>query len=341
MVKLMTTKTRVAVLMGGMSFEHDVSLNTGEAIVRALDRAKYRVTPVMITKKGMWSLPRGVVSTGDALHFLTTSIDVVVIALHGAFGEDGRIQALLEVAGIPYTGSGVLASALAMDKVRAKELFSFHGMLTPQHISFSRNEWKRSSVVLMHRVRAEIGYPCVVKPFDSGSSVGVVIVRTTRELRPAIIRTFSYGVCVMVEEYLEGDEVTCGVIDDGRTMRALSPAQIIPVHASFFDYDAKYIPNACEEVIPARLPIRTLKAIQDNAVHAHRVLGCAGMSRTDMIVVGRKGKAKRQKGVYVLETNTIPGMTRTSVLPQELAVAKISFSRFFDILIRGAMQRER
>lgn len=322
-------KKRIAVLMGGVSAEHEVSLGSGDMVVRALDKRRYDAYPIVIEKSGKWKLPRArtLCATGEAIEKIKSEIraDVAFLALHGTHGEDGTIQGLLEFAGIPYTGSGVLASALAMDKVRSSELFSSRGINVPAYVTMVKGT--------APRLRNSFGFPCVVKPSRCGSSVGVAVVRTPRELVRAVKRAFSYDRVVLVQKYIKGTEVTCGVLDKGGARKpiALPPTEIVPKSSKFFDYRAKYAPGASEEVTPPRLPKRTIAKIQSAALKAHEILGCAGMSRTDMFVAHGE--------VYVLETNTIPGMTATSLYPQEARAAGISFSRLMDILIRAALTR--
>jgi len=327
-------KKRVAVLMGGVSSEREVSLESGRMVLRALDALSYVSHGVIIEKNGKWRFPpsRVLYQTGGAIEKIKSGIraDAVFIALHGEYGEDGTIQGLLEFSGIPYTGSGVLASALAMDKIRSARLFASHGISVPYAIAVSRNFWHENASAVACRVRTRIGFPCVVKPSRCGSSVGVAIVRTRRELISALRRAFAHDGTVLLQKYIAGMEVTCGVLEDkrGKTI-ALPPVEIVPKTSPFFDYHAKYSKGASEEIIPPRLPGGTIKQIQSTALKTHKILGCSGMSRTDMIV--SRGK------IYVLETNTIPGMTETSLYPQEAQAAGIPFPKLLDILIDAAL----
>jgi D-alanine-D-alanine ligase len=242
--------------------------------------------------------------------------DVVFIAMHGKYGEDGTVQGFLELTGIPYTGSGVLASALAMDKIKSNELFVAHGLKIPAQYN------------------KKISFPCVVKPAQGGSSVGVTIVKKKAGLKKAMEVALSFDSVVLIQQYVPGIEVTCAVLDEGGDAEpiALPPTQIIPREAEFFDYHAKYTPGATEEITPPRLPAQIIKKIQQTAVSAHQILGCFGMSRTDMIVAG--------DDIFVLETNTIPGMTETSLYPQAAAAIGISFPELLDKIIQSAMNRK-
>ncbi len=314
----------VAVLFGGTSSERAVSLETGKNILKNLDRKKYILEPVVIGKNGKWKMQGKELEPPDALKLAEKrGVEVVFIALHGKYGEDGTIQGLLEFLDIPYTGSGVLASALAMDKIRSSELFVLHGFLVPKFSAFSKKNRKK--------IFWAGKFPVVVKPADGGSSVGVSIVKRKSELPNAIKKAFAVSEVIMLQEYIRGDEVACGVLDVGRKPLAFPPTQIIPQKREFFDYHAKYVPGASREVTPPELPKETIRKIQNAALLAHRVLGCSGLSRTDMIV--KNGK------IYLLETNTIPGMTETSLCPQAAKAAGISFPELLDKIIQGALRR--
>ncbi len=306
--------------MGGPSPEHDISLATGSLIARHIDRSKYDVREVSIPKDAKWEVPN--------------NIDVAFIAMHGEYGEDGTIQALLETVNVPYTGSGVAASALAMDKVKSAELFRARGMSVPDYLSVEYAEWKIVPYKTVGAVR-RFGYPAIVKPVDCGSSVGVTVVQATAQLADALTTAFSFSPRVMIQKYISGHEVTCGILDEGGQTKpvALPPTQIIQRQAKFFDYSAKYTQGATEEITPPRLPLTTIQKIQETALAAHRALGCSGMSRTDMIVA--------DDDIYVLETNTIPGMTATSLYPQAAAVAGIPFTQLLNKLIQEAITRKR
>ncbi len=319
----------VLVLSGGPSPEHEVSLNTGKVIAAALDRNKYNVECLILPKAG-------IIFSDINLK----NIDVVFVAMHGKFGEDGTIQGFLELAGIPYTGSGVLASALAMDKGKSAELFSFHGLQVPKCFSFSKNDWEtgRKEIIkkiphltspLEYQEGGKTPAPLVIKPQTCGSSVGISIVKKIDDLDRAIKFAFDYDKNIMVQEYISGTEVTCAILDEGNgALLALPPTQIIPKTAEFFDYEAKYTTGATEEITPPRLSAEIIKKIQDNALLAHKVLGCAGMSRTDMIIRG--------DDIFILETNTIPGMTETSLYPQAAKAIGLSFADLLDKIIRAA-----
>ncbi len=356
-------KIRIAVLMGGPSPERTVSVATGQQIVMALAPDLYRVLPVEITTEGKW-LPRpdllaltaGNAGTQELLATArdghasaaagaadlrpTTSdefvegeqVDVAFIAMHGPYGEDGTMQGLLELLGIAYTGSGVLASALAMDKLRSRQIFEWHRIPVPGYVSVTADVWHNRGHVYQDVAR-QLGYPCVVKPNAVGSSIGVSLVREPPELDPAVEGAFAYGPMVLIEEYVAGTEVTCGIVDDPQTGRPvpLPLIEIVP-HEEFYSYDAKYVAGGSDHIIPARVSDGVAARAQGLAVRAYQALGCEGMGRVDMIA--------REGDVVVLEVNTIPGMTPTSLLPDAARAAGIQFSELLDRIVRTALRRK-
>ncbi|MDQ7843736.1 MAG: D-alanine--D-alanine ligase [Armatimonadota bacterium] len=347
-------KLRVAVLMGGPSPERDVSIATGVQVVAALDPQRYRVLPVEITREGRW-LPRSDLLTlpaggaGEGLRLRRTDdedrgaagpcgrfverdqVDVAFIAMHGPYGEDGTMQGLLELLGIPYTGSGVLASALAMDKLRSRQIFEWHRIPVPGYLSVTADLWRDRRHV-HHQVERLLGYPCVVKPNAVGSSIGVSLVRGDGALDAAMEAALAHGPLALVEEYVAGVELTCGILDDPET-RTPVPLPLIEVlpHAEFYTYEAKYSSGGSDHLIPARVSEDVAQRAQALAVRAYQALGCEGMGRVDMIA--------RDHDIVVLEVNTIPGMTATSLLPDAAKAAGISFPELLDRIIRSALRR--
>ncbi len=312
---------RVAVLMGGPSSEHDVSLMSGKMVCDALPIDHYEGIPIVIEKNLEWKFPeKTILDLGLALSYLKGTIapDVVFIALHGAWGEDGMVQALMESLGLPYTGSGVLASALAMDKVRSGLLFDRVGLKTPSTFVIEQSDVCNNYEHML---------PCVVKPADGGSSIGVSVVMDASGLYKKIRAAFQYASRVVLQPYITGTEVTCGVVEENGVARALPPTEIVT--ENFFDYDAKYSAGKAEEITPARLPAATLATIQEYAVRAHHTLGCRGFSRTDMIVSA--------DDIYILETNTIPGLTSNSLLPKAAQAAGIPFPQLLEMMIDSAL----
>lgn len=313
--------------MGGPSSEHEVSLATGQNIFEGLDRSKYEPLAVKITKTGSWFL-NGKPTTADKVF---KACDVVFNALHGYYGEDGKLQALLDHNKVKYTGSGVAASAIAMDKFHSREIFKLAGFNVPKTLKLLKGE--NYSARLQFFVNKIIKLPVVVKPCSNGSSVGVTIVEEASGLAKAVAAAFKLDREVLVEEFIKGRELTCGVLDkfNGEYFSALPVTEIIPVKShKFFNYQAKYKTGHANEITPAPLDEILYKKAQDIAVKAHQVLGCKGYSRTDMILKNGNGT------IYVLETNTLPGMTKNSLLPKAATEAGLSFSQLLDHIISNS-----
>jgi D-alanine-D-alanine ligase len=307
-------KLTIALLAGGKSAEREVSLKSGEQVYQALDKERYDV----VRYDPRDDLPKLV---GDA-----AGIDVAVIILHGRFGEDGVIQGFLESLGIPYQGSGVLGSAMAMSKIVSKRLYEKAGLPVAPYAVMDRMKPEDGGAVL-----DRLGLPVVVKPEHEGSSIGLTIVREPDELNPALEKAWRFDRCCLVERYVEGVEVTAGVLGND-DVEALPLIEIIPGEGyEFFDYEAKYVAGATREICPARIPDETTARIQDLAVRAHEALYCRGYSRTDTIM-SSTGE------VFVLETNTLPGMTRTSLFPQSAAKGGYEFPQLMDRLIELALE---
>ncbi len=318
-------KTNIAVLMGGQSSEHEVSLASGRMILAGLDKNKYRVLPVVISKKGEWrfgfskTAPKS--KLGDALGELAKrKIACAFLALHGPFGEDGRVQAILELAGIPYTGSGVLASAMAMNKAAAKKILAGAGILMPRHVILKK-DYRPAEL-------KNIKLPVVVKPLGQGSSVGISVVKKNKDLLRALRESFRFEPMAMVEEFIPGREITAAVLGN-KKLRTLPLIEIRPKVSCFFDYRAKYEAGGSDEICPAPISRISTKKIQEAAARAHRILDCRGVTRSDFILKGDKP--------YFLEINTIPGMTKTSLVPQAAKKAGISFPALLDELIKMAI----
>jgi D-alanine-D-alanine ligase len=307
------TKLKVALLSGGISSEREVSIKSGNQVYEAFDKVKYDVTrydPATDLGKLM----------ADA-----SSIDVAFIVLHGPYGEDGTVQGLLDLLDIPYQGSGVLGSALAMDKWSSKRLYKEAGLPVPPFEVFVRAQ-AYDPETLANRP----GFPLVVKPRYGGSSIGTSIVQTAQQLPQALDRAFEYGPHVILEAYIDGAEITGGVLGND-DLQLLPIVQVIPESEfTFFDYEAKYREGATREVCPAPISREISERAQSYASTAHRTLCCRGYSRTDMII--------HDDIIYVLETNTIPGMTPVSLFPLAAKTAGISFSQLLDRLIELALE---
>jgi D-alanine-D-alanine ligase len=310
------SKRVIALLSGGISSEREVSLNSGNQVFDALDKNKYDIRRY----DPKTDLAKLVAEAGD--------IDFALIILHGPFGEDGTVQGLLDLLAIPYQGAGVLGSSVAMNKLTSKRLYEKAGIPVPGYLVADAG-----TVVTADMVGDGIGFPVVVKPAQSGSSIGLSIVREPSALAGAIALGFKHDHTLLVEKCIEGVEITGGVIGNDAP-EALPLIEIIPGEGyEYFDYDAKYLPGATTEICPARVSEDVTARAQALAVKAHETLFLRGYSRTDMILDG--------DDLFVLETNTIPGMTRTSLFPQAAAKAGLDFSRLMDRLIDLGLEDDR
>lgn len=331
---------RVGVLMGGTSAEREISLASGNSILKNLDRSRYDPIPIIIESSGAWVLPtssrrrqRTCVAESAASILQRGGFDLILIALHGPRGEDGTVQGLLECFGMPYTGSGVLASALAMHKAKAKTVLERSGLLTPPACSIARTrplpEIERTALDFA----SQVGLPVVAKPADSGSSFGVTLVHCDREIPSAVGLAREHGSEVLIERWISGKEVSCGVLGNAEQGSAepLPVTEILP-RGEFFDFQNKYTPGEAAEYTPARLDETTTGKVQETAVRAHLALGCAGLSRVDMIL--------HENDVFVLEVNTIPGMTENSLCPQQARAAGMGFGGLLDRIIELALSRQ-
>ncbi len=309
-------KIRLALIAGGTSDEREVSLRGATGVAQALDPEKYEI----VRYDPATDLAQ-IASHAD-------QIDVAFLLLHGVHGEDGTIQGFLDLLGIPYQGSGVLGSALAMDKNLAKTMYKLGGLPVAPWVMVEPQD-----LVDTGRIAANLRLPCVVKPVRQGSSIGMSIVRTIDQLPAALRLALKHDSEVMVEEFIKGRELTVGVIGNDR-LEALPLIEIIPdSRFEFFDYEAKYQPGASKEICPAPVSEQVRKKAQEYAMTAHRSLQLRGYSRTDMILANDE--------LYILETNTIPGMTPTSLLPQAAAEFGLPFSALLDRLITLALEKTR
>ena len=308
-------KLSLALLSGGISSEREVSLNSGEQVYAALDKDKYDIR--RYDPKS--DLPRLIQEA--------SKIDVALIILHGPYGEDGTVQGLLELLDIPYQGSGVIGSSLAMNKAAAKQMYEKAGIPVPPYVVYHRND-----TVDGDDCAGKFGLPLVVKPVVGGSSVGMSIVKAVADLPEALEKAYEWDSAVMIEAYIDGIELTGGVMGNSE-LEAFPIIEIIPDKThDFFDYEAKYTAGVTEEICPARIDEELTLQAQALAKQSHQALFCRGYSRTDLILKGRD--------LYVLETNTIPGMTATSLLPQAAQVAGYTFTKLLDRLIELGMEKE-
>ena len=304
--------TRVVVLYGGISAEREVSLSTGVQVIAALRDAGYVVDPVDVGH-----------DLGAVIAALTPKPDAVFNALHGRFGEDGAIQGVLDWLGIPYTHSGVRASALAMDKQAAKALFVSSGLPVAAGRMISINDLEAGDPLPL---------PYVVKPVNEGSSVGVTVVRGGDNRRAEIARSWTFGAMALVEEYIPGRELTVGVLDD----QALAVTEIQPVTGAFYDYESKYADGGSRHIIPASVHPDIYSQALNVAVAAHRVLGCRGATRCDFRYDDTAGEPGR---LVLLEINTQPGLTQTSLLPEQAAHRGMSFPQLCAWMVENAACR--
>ena len=340
---------KILVLMGGTSAERDVSLASGEAIVQALKDAGHQVLALdaaqgqkLLSNDGKY-LPGGVKQKPpdvaelerknkqaalEAIHsFDFSEVDVVFLALHGGQGEDGTIQALLDLTGKPYTGSGVLASALAMDKAMSKKIFEREGILTPEWFLISDPDLSDMSPVVK-RIESGFGFPCVVKPNNQGSTVGLTVVNDKGDLKEAVECAQGYSTNILVERFISGRELTVGVLGD----TPLPVVEIIPEHG-IYDYECKYTHGKSNYVCPAEISEEKTKEIQAIGLKAFKALGCEGYARVDF----RYGEDEQ---FYCLEVNTLPGMTSLSLVPKAAKALGIDFPELTDRIARLALKRD-
>jgi len=306
-------KLALALISGGISSEREVSLNSGKQVYAALNKDKYDILPYD-PKTDLGQL----VTDADR-------IDAALIILHGPYGEDGTVQGMLDLLDIPYQGAGVLGSALAMNKVVSKRLYALAGLPVLPDVVIQKGQ-----AFSIDDIAAELGLPVVIKPATSGSSIGMTIVKTAGDLKAAIEKAFRYDAEVLIEKFMAGTEITGGVLGNDNP-ETLPLVEIIPGDGyEFFDYEAKYKAGATKEICPARIDAQLTGQAQEYARKAHLALNCLGYSRTDMILSGAD--------LYLLETNTIPGMTATSLFPQAAQAAGYSFSALLDRLVELSLE---
>lgn len=333
--------------MGGLSAEHEVSLATGQNVIDNLDKSKYQAVAIKISKDKKWFLGGRLSSEANALK----GCDLVFNALHGSFGEDGKAQSIMEYYGVRYTGSGICGSALAMDKLRSREIFKLAGLRVPNTLKIRKGD--NCQALLKLFVGKVTSFPVVVKPCSSGSSVGVQIVRNYGQLEKAIKDTFKLDGKILIEEFISGKEVTCGVLENfnGQQVAALPVTEIVPKKGNkFFNYKAKYITGCSDEITPAFLDDELTKQVQETSIKTHQLLGCKAYSRTDMIIrpIRRIRQAHRGEelepqaqgegnDVFVLEANALPGLTTNSLFPKAARAAGLSFGDLLDKIISRSL----
>lgn len=355
----MNSKLRVGILFGGRSGEHEVSLQSAASVIRALDPTKYEIVPIAITREGHWRMGPGatealpqVMASGvpvipsvdptaarlvpvgpqDA-NANSASIDVVFPVLHGTFGEDGTVQGLLELANLPYVGAGVLASSVGMDKDVMKRLFRDAGLPVLPWQLVLRSDWEKDPGAGRQRIEAALSYPVFVKPVNLGSSVGISKVHDGEELSVAMSLAAQYDRKILVERGIDAREIECSVLGNDHP-EASVPGEVVPVN-EFYDYEAKYLKEGSELVIPAKLTARQTKLVREVAIRAFQAIDGAGMGRVDFLLDRHTGK------VYLNEINTIPGFTSISMYPKLWEASGIPYSQLLDRLIDLALERHR
>lgn len=319
-------RTIVGVLRGGPSNEYDVSLKTGGSVLQHLPEQKYNVKDILIDKAGVWH-HRGMPTEPARI---LPQVDVIFNALHGEYGEDGTVQKVLDMFGIPYTGSGGLSSAVAMNKHLAKQGLESYDIKLPKHVVLEVTDDLEDKIFEIFRKHPA---PFVVKPLTGGSSVGVTIANGHDDLLKGVYSAFQHSKKVMIEEFIRGKEATCGVVENFRNeeLYSLLPIEIVPPKKSdFFDYDAKYSGES-EEICPGNFSVEEKEELQRLAKEIHETLRLKHYSRSDFIV--------SPEGIYFLEVNTLPGLTEESLIPKALEAIGCSFPEFLDHLVMLAYQK--
>jgi D-alanine-D-alanine ligase len=364
-------RIRLGLLFGGRSGEHEVSLTSAASVLKALNPAKYEVVPIGITREGSWRVGKAaekllpgagpsslaaekllpavlesgkpVMASADpttpqlvAIHRTSSAelrphIDVMFPVLHGTFGEDGTVQGLLELAGIPYVGAGVLASATGMDKDIMKKLFRDAGLPVVPWVLILRSDWESDPAQVRRKVESAVGYPLFVKPGNLGSSVGISKVHKASELKAALDLAAQYDRKILAERAVTGREIECAVLGNEHPEASI-PGEIVPVN-EFYDYEAKYVKEGSNVIIPARLTHRQVKRIKEYSVRAFQAVDCAGMGRVDFLLDRMGGKT------FVNEINTIPGFTPISMYPKLWEASGLPYAQLLDRLIQLALER--
>jgi D-alanine-D-alanine ligase len=359
----MSRKVRVGLIFGGRSGEHEVSLMSAQGVMSAIDKEKYEVVPIGITKEGRWlasgdpmkALSSGVPAESEPAALLAeptqrglmrleereqerammavqvTQLDVIFPILHGPYGEDGTVQGLLELAGIAYVGAGVTASAVGMDKALFKDIMRARGLPVAPYLVIKRKTWEAEPEATTARIEAEIGYDCFVKPANLGSSVGITKAHSRSELWEALDDAACYDRKLIAEVAVDAREIEVSVLGNDEPIASV-PGEIVPCN-EFYDYAAKYLDGESELLIPAPIPAETADLVRSLAVQAYKAIDCAGMARADFLLDRNTGQ------LYVNELNTIPGFTPISMYPKLWEASGISYSELIDRLIELALER--
>lgn len=364
-----SSKLKVGVIFGGRSGEHEVSLVSANSIMNALNPEKYEVIPVGITRQGSWMVgikPDSMLEysrsrTAGCLAFAGTNsgkaslncdpankglmlldqhktgeqvqLDVLFPIIHGTYGEDGTLQGMLELADLPYVGCGVLASAVGMDKTFSKRLFHEAGIEVAPYREFLRSAWRNNPGQVIEEIESSLGYPCFVKPVNSGSSVGISKAKTREALKTAMDLAARYDRKILVESHVDGREIEVSVLGNDSPIASL-PGEIVPCN-EFYDYTAKYVDDRSELMIPADLPPELIETFRETAIKAYRALDCAGMARVDFFL------DRKTNRIIINEINTIPGFTSVSMYPKLWEATGISYPELVDRLVELAIERYR
>ncbi len=356
----MIMRKKVAVIFGGRSGEHIVSLRSAASIMKAIDQEKYEIVPVGITREGTWisgpdawaalwenRLPENagtavlvtnptrpgllLQGTESANDWRFIALDLVFPVLHGTYGEDGTIQGLFEMAGLPYVGSGVLASSTGMDKAVMKVLFSEKGLPIAPYLVFHRSEWMNRQGFWLNKVQEELGYPAFVKPSNLGSSVGISKAYHPEDLVAAVENALRYDHKILIEQHVEGREIECGVIGN-REANASRPGEVIPCN-DFYDYRAKYLDDRSGLVVPVELGVELEEKIKEYSLRAFHAIEADGLARVDFFL-------KRSDDQIILnEINTMPGFTSISMYPKMFEASGLSYSSLVEMLLELAVER--
>jgi D-alanine-D-alanine ligase len=313
---------RVAVLKGGPSLERQVSLRSAARVEDALAALGHETVPIDV-------------GTDLVERLRGSEADAAFIALHGRGGEDGTVQEILEIVGIPYTGSGILACIRTMDKVLTKHLLVRHGLPTPDFFAFNETAFREfGAAEALPAIEEQLGFPLVVKPAAQGSALGIKFARSSRDVPEALVAAFSYDDKVLLERYVEGRELAVSLLEREHGVEALPVVEALPKEDYFFDFEARYEIGKTEYVCPAELPAGVSERAQELAVSTYELLGCYGFGRVDMILSG-------DGDLEVLETQAIPGLTETSLLPQAVEAAGMTFEELVERLVELALERKK
>ncbi|HOJ78162.1 MAG TPA: D-alanine--D-alanine ligase [Bacillota bacterium] len=353
------SKIRVGLIFGGRSGEHEVSVLSANSVMSAINRDKYEVYPIGITKEGKWLpgvVPEKLIASGELqvrqlndgqdhsivpisneqgqlLSSLQEQVDIFFPVMHGPYGEDGTIQGLLEIAGFPYVGGGVLASAVGMDKVVMKAVFQQAGLPVGAYLGYLRKEWESNPDLVLDQIEQQLGFPCFVKPANLGSSVGISKAHNREELVRSLNLAAEYDRKLIIEKMLIGREIECAVLGNDDPQASVV-GEIVPC-AEFYDYEAKYVLNDSKLIIPAELPEHLVKEVQQLAVKAFKAVDASGLGRVDFFVNTETNE------VIINEINTMPGFTRISMYPKLWEASGINYEDLIDRLIQLGLERYR